>query len=95
MDMLNGGIASYYMLRDEQNNPMQYYKEKSQLEIERLISLGLLDQSYYPVNELDKGEYYKKDQYINLNIGLNIKLLEDLSVDLRYQTENGNNYTKQ
>ena len=95
MDMLNGGIASYYMLRDEQNNPMQYYKEKSQLEIERLISLGLLDQSYYPVNELDKGEYYKKDQYINLNIGLNIKLLEDLSVDLRYQTEKGNTYTKQ
>lgn len=95
MEMLNGGIASYYMLRDEQNNPLQYYEEKSQWEIDRLTALGLLDQSYYPVNELDKSKHYKKDQYLNLNVGLNIKLLEGLSIDLRYQTEKGNTYSKQ
>lgn len=95
MEMLNGGIASYYMLRDKQNKLLQYYKEKSQWELDRLISLGLLDQSYYPVNELDKAHYFDKNQYINLNVGLNIKMLEGLSVDLRYQTEKGNVYSKQ
>lgn len=95
MDLLNGGIASYYILRDGQNNPLQLYNEKSQWELDRLTGLGLLDQSYYPANELDKTHYTNKDQYLNLNIGLNLRIIDGLSVDLRYQTEKGNTYSKQ
>lgn len=95
MEMLFGKEASYYMLRDEQKNPLQWYKEKSQYELDRLTDLGLMDQSYYPVNEMDKMHYTFKEQYLNLNIGLNVKILQGLDVDFRLQTEKGNTYTKQ
>lgn len=87
--------SSYLMLRDERGNPMQWYQEKSQLELDRLTNLGLMDESYFPVNDLGQIQYKYKQQYLNLNVGLNVKIIEGLSVDLRYQTEKGNSYTKQ
>lgn len=95
MSLLNGGVASYQLLRDEKNNPLQWYKEKSQYELDRLADLRLLNESYFPANELNKSHYTYKNQYLNLNVGLNIKLIEGLTVDLRYQTEKGRTYTKQ
>lgn len=95
LSLLNGDFGSYYMLKDENGKSVQWYREKSQQELDRLTSLGLLDESYFPLNDLSQAHYNYKQQYLNLNVGLNVRILEGLSVDLRYQTEKGNSYTKQ
>ena len=95
MDLLNTGISSYYMLRDENGNPNQFYKTKSQAEIDRLKSIGLMDETYVPVNEMGSSHYTEKSKYLNLNFGATFKIMEGLKINLRYQTENTTGYTKQ
>lgn len=95
MDLLNKGIASYYMLRDTDGNPCQMYGTKSQLEIDRLNSLGLMDETYTPITEMGSRHYTSKSNYLNLNFGLNLKIMEGLTVDLRYQNESTKGYDKQ
>ena len=92
--LLNGG-QSYRMLRNADGTPAQWYNNKSQLEIDRLNSLGLQDETYIPLNEINKKHYNSKDKYWNVNVGANIKIIEGLSLDLRYQTETTSKYTKQ
>lgn len=94
MSLLDSSRASYYMLRDENGNPVRWDQEKSLLEIDRLKSVGLLDESYYAVNEKDKIKITKKNQYVNLNLGAKFKILESLNAEIRYQTERENGYSK-
>jgi TonB-linked outer membrane protein, SusC/RagA family len=95
MSMLNTGIASYYTLRDEDGNPSQWYNSKSQAEIDRLKGKGLLDETYIPLNELDKRHYSAKSNYVNLNFGVTFKLIDGLNAELHYQNERTDGYTKQ
>lgn len=95
MNLLNTGISSYYMLRDENGNPNQIYGNKSQAEIDRLNALGLIDETYRPVDEMGAKHYTAKTNYLNLNLGVNLKIAKGLTVDLRYQNERTNGYTKQ
>lgn len=95
MSLLDSGMSSYYMLRDENGNPSQMYGSKSQTEIDRLNNLGLQDETYTPVTEMGSKHYTAKSNYLNLNLGLNLKLTENLNVDVRYQTETTKGYTKQ
>ncbi|MEG2277690.1 MAG: SusC/RagA family TonB-linked outer membrane protein, partial [Odoribacter sp.] len=95
MNLLNSGIASYYMLKDENGNPAQMYGEKSQAEIERLKKMGLMDETYRPVDEMASRHYNAKSRYLNLNLAATFKIIDGLTVDLRYQTENTTGYTKQ
>lgn len=95
MELLNSKMASYYMLRDENGNPIRWDQEKSLLEINRLNGLGLQDESYYAVNEKDKRRLTRRNQYINLNLGAKVKILESLNAEIRYQTERETGYNKQ
>ncbi|MEF9986909.1 MAG: SusC/RagA family TonB-linked outer membrane protein [Bacteroidales bacterium] len=98
---LNSGGASYLMFRDSEGNPLQYYSAptgsqyKSQFEIDRLNGLGLQDETFVPVNELGTRHYTAKQNYLNLNIGAKIRVIEGLNINLRYQTEQSNGFTKQ
>lgn len=94
-NFLNGGGPSYRMLRNEDGSATQWYKNKSQLEIDRLNSLGLQDETYRPLEEMGNGHLNYKSNYLNLNLGVNIKIIEGLDLDLRYQTENTNIFQKQ
>ena len=94
MSYLNGG-TTYRMLRNPDGSPAQWYGNKSQYEIDRLNSLGLQDETYIPLNELDKSHYSYKSRYWNINVGANIKIWDGLSLDLRYQTEMTNTFNKQ
>lgn len=87
-----GGKASYYLLRNEDGSPAQWYNNKSQFEIDRLNSLGLEDETYIPLDQLNfkHEEFYNK--YINLNFGANYKLAKGLDFDLSYQTERTEGY---
>ena len=83
------------MLRDDEGNPLQMYNTKSQAEIDRLKSIGLMDETYIPVNEMASRHYTAKSRYLNLNFGAKFKIIDGLNLELRYQTENTTGFTKQ
>lgn len=87
MKNYNTGKASYYMLRDPNGQPTQWYLSKSQYEIDRLKGLGLQDETYRPLDELGRQHYTRKGNYLNLNIGANFKIINGLTLDVRYQSE--------
>ena len=87
---LTGGRASYQTLFDEDGNPLNWYQTKSQSEIDRLVGLGLNDESFYPLEEMHRKSYFSKSNYSNVNVALNVKVIEGLDVDLRYQLEKNN-----
>lgn len=86
---------SYRMIYNADGTPAQWYNNKSQQEIDRLNKLGLLDETYIPVNEVDKAHYSNENKYYNINVGAKIKFMEGLNLDVMYQTEQTNGYTKQ
>lgn len=91
---LNGG-APYMMLYNEDGTPKQWYNGKNQAEIDRLKALGLQDESYYPALEQDKAHYNSTSKYQNINLAVRFNIIKGLSLDLMYQTENTNSYSKQ
>ncbi|MES2652223.1 MAG: SusC/RagA family TonB-linked outer membrane protein [Bacteroidota bacterium] len=89
------GKASYLLFKDENGNKLPWYQAKSQTELNRLTGLGLLDESYYPLDELNNQHYQSNDKYQNFNIGANFKLVKGLTFDLKFQKEIGSNFQKQ
>lgn len=98
-DYLYGRRSSYQTLFDENGNQLNWYQDKSQSEMDRLLGVGLYDESYYPLEEIHRKTYLEKSNYVNVNMALNVKIIEGLNVDLRYQLEKRNgmvqNYTDQ
>jgi TonB-linked SusC/RagA family outer membrane protein len=93
--MLNAGKASYFMLRDGQGNPVNWLNSKSQFEIDRLNGLRLQDENFAPVNEMNTKHLNNENNYLNINIGTNIKIIDGLSLNLLYQKERTDEYFKQ
>ena len=87
LSLYTGG-TSYQMLKNEDGSPREWRKGKSDYELDRLESIGLLNERFYPLEELDRKHYKDKSSYYRLQVGLNVKIIEGLTVDLRYQTEN-------
>ena len=87
LSLYTGGI-SYQMLRNDDGSLREWRKNKSDYELDRLESLGLLNERYIPLEELDRKHYKDKSSYYRLQVGFNVKIMEGLTVDLRYQTEN-------
>ncbi|MEG1485331.1 MAG: SusC/RagA family TonB-linked outer membrane protein, partial [Bacteroidales bacterium] len=88
---LMGGRPSYQTIFDENGEQLNWYKSKSQFEMDRLMSIGLHDESYYPLVEKDMQTYTEKNNYLNLNIGLQVKIIDGLTISGRYQMENNVN----
>lgn len=99
MSYLDAGPTSFFMLRDDQGNPLQMYPiggtYKSQAEIDRLKGLGLQDETFMPVNELDTKHRTYKENYLNLNIGAKFNIIDGLTASVRYQTETTTGFDKQ
>lgn len=79
---------SYYPLRDNEGRPAAIPLEKSRYEIERLMSLGLQDESFVPILNRKEQNYNIAENYLRLHAGMKFKLTEGLNLDLKYQTEN-------
>ena len=87
LSLYTGG-TSYLMLKNEDGSPREWRKNKSDYELNRLEELGLLNERYVPLEELNRKHYKNKSSYYRLQVGFNVKIIEGLTVDLRYQTEN-------
>lgn len=84
----------YEVLKDENGAISNWNYRKSAYEIDRLKGLGLLDESYNPLNEMDQFEGTGKSNYIRFNGNLRGRLIDGLSVELMYQLEKGANNNK-
>lgn len=82
---LDGGQASYQMITDEQGEELKWYQFKSQPEMDRLTSRGLYDESFYPLQEYTRAKNRARTGYFNINAGINARLIDGLTLDLRYQ----------
>ena len=86
LSLYTGG-TSYQMLRNEDGSPREWKKNKSDYELDRLESIGLQNERYIPLEEIDRQHYKDKSSYYRLQTGFNVKIMDGLAVDLRYQTE--------
>lgn len=89
----SSGIPSYQTIWDEQGNMLRWDYSKSDIEINRLKSIGLYDEYQYPLKERDCYGNYAKSNYSKVNLGVNFKILQGLSFDVKFQTEIGNNHS--
>lgn len=91
---LNAG-APYLNLFDEDGTPIpwDYSLYKSHYEIDRLVGLGLYDETFYPVEELHKKQQEFQSNYLKANFAFNFKIMPGISFNLMYQMENTNSRT--
>ncbi|WP_165798500.1 SusC/RagA family TonB-linked outer membrane protein [Chitinophaga costaii] len=85
----------YEVLKNPDGSYAPFTKLKSTYEINRLISLGLNDETYNPLEELDKADLYNTSNYFRLQGGFTARIITGLTLDVKYQTERGTNYNKQ
>lgn len=79
----------YEMLVDESGGRVAWNYMKSAYERNRLTDLGLLDETFNPLSEMENITSAYRSNYIRIQGGLRAKLLPGLNADLRYQTERG------
>lgn len=83
----------YEMLLDENGDHVAWNYMKSAYERERLIGLGLLDETFNPLLEMENSRAGNRSLYVRLQGGARATILPGLTADLRYQTERGNGYS--
>ena len=89
MSMLHG--IPYYMLKDDEGNPVEWRGNKSAFLLGEYKKKGLLDNSYFPLLEKDRSSDESFSRYYRIHGGLNFKLLKDiLAFEVNYQTEMSN-----
>lgn len=86
---------SYYMLRDENGMPKAFPRNKSDYELNRLQSIGLLDETYSPITNRSEENYHTNSNYYRLYAGLKFNIIEGLNFDVKYQTEGSYNKSRQ
>ncbi|MDO5973777.1 SusC/RagA family TonB-linked outer membrane protein [Flavivirga jejuensis] len=87
LTLIGASRLPYEMLKDDNGNAVRWEDYKSFEEVDRLIGVGLLDESYYALNQLDTRTQTYKNPYVNLNIGAKIDFTESLNLEVRAQTE--------
>lgn len=84
----------YEMLVDEAGKRPSWNYMKSRYERRRLLDLGLLDESFNPLDEIDNYDGRYNAHYIRLQGGFKGKIIPGLNAEIRYQTELGSSLSK-
>lgn len=84
----------YEIMRYPDGTPAPFTKLKSPYELQRLTEVGLHDETYYPLQEMENADLSYWSNYFRLQGGFTVKILRGLTLDLRYQTERGSSYNK-
>lgn len=85
----------YEILRNADGSSAPFTLLKSPYEIERLKALGLHDETFNVLDEMDKADLSYWSNYFRLQGGFTVKIIPGLTLDLKYQTERGTSYNKQ
>lgn len=85
---------SYNMLRDENGDPMIWQRSKSDYELQRLVDVGLQEESFIPLNNTNEQTYEKKNNYYRIFAGLKFQIIDGLTAELRYQSEQSSSLSK-
>ncbi len=103
-NILLNQVSSYEMFKDENGNPLPVrigrvgsggtnsaglFGGKDLLEIQRLIDMGLLDENYYPVKELNNYSNKTKDFFARIQARLYVDLLKGVKGTFGFQYERG------
>ncbi len=97
-------VSPYERLQDENGNPLSVRTEnisfgtnnqglsggKDPLIIQNQIDAGLLDENYYPLQELKENQTETKNVSLRLQARINAKLTNDLNGSFSFQYESGN-----
>lgn len=84
----------YEMLVDENGERAAWNYMKSAYERNRLTNLGLLDETFNPLSEMESLDASYRSNYIRLQGGFRANVIPGLSADLRYQTERGSSLNR-
>lgn len=85
----------YRELRNADGTPAAWTMSRSQLGLDDLISKGLYDETYRPLNEIDKAHYNQDDKYQNINVSAKFKILPELNVTVYFQNEKSDGFSTQ
>lgn len=86
---LMSGYPSYYMIRDEAGEIQNFPASKSKEEQDRLLALGLFDESYSPITNFKESKSVNKSDYYRIQAGLKGNIIEGLTAELKFQIEKG------
>lgn len=76
------------MIRDEDGSPAVWTMSRTQTSIDALVNKGLLDETYSPLNEIDKMHYINENKYQNINVNTRFRIIPELHLSVYYQNEN-------
>ena len=85
----------YRMLRNEDGSPTVWTMSRTQTSIDELVGKGLLDETYSPLNEIDKAHYLNENKYQNINVNARFRIIPELHLSVYYQNENTAIYKSQ
>lgn len=85
----------YRVLRNSDGTPAVWTQSRTQASIDELVSKGLLDETYRPLDEINKAHYKNDNKYQSLNFNARFKILPELNLTVYYQNENTTIYTSQ
>lgn len=96
-DLTGRSVPSYLLYYDEEGNEIPWYTAsyKSKEEIDRLVGLGLYDETYYPLQEISRGRSKTRSNYFNINANVKFTVNKDLYFNLIFTQDFGTNYSKQ
>lgn len=85
----------YRMLRNEDGSPAIWTMSRTQASIDEQVGKGLLDETYSPLNEIDKAHYINDNKYQNINVNARFRIIPELHLSVYYQNENTAIYKSQ
>ncbi|WP_164714289.1 SusC/RagA family TonB-linked outer membrane protein [Chitinophaga rhizosphaerae] len=84
----------YEIMRYPDGSPAPFTKLKSPFENKRLVEVGLYDETYYPLEEMDRARISSWSNHVRIQGGFTARIIRGLTLDLKYQTERGSSYGK-
>lgn len=88
------GYYPYARLADENGDALSLPKDYRESYLRTLTSTQLLDWSYKPLEELNRGDRTTKVLYAKFNAGLTYTFLPGLNIDFKYQLEKQHTLTR-
>lgn len=85
LNMRNGNLLPYARLADEKGNALNVFSGYSQSYKDSFVGSKLMDWNYYPLTDWSQNISISKNTEVQLNTGLNYKVIKNLDFDVKFQ----------